>query len=420
MNLLTFLGTGNYQTACYMWNGEEYITKFAPLASCRFLRPEKLTVFLTEKSRTHFEDLCKDMPAGVEVCPVEVPTGKNEAELWQIFEIIADHVPPQSEAAFDITHGLRSFPLVALLAAAFLRSGLGVRLRAVFYGAYDVGEPHESIPDVRRVAMFDLTPMLSLLEWSAAADRLVQTGDARDLGKLLREQRKTLAEQAQGDPTALEQVGRLANLGGALVGISQALNLIRPYDALTQCAGLAGRTELARPLLESTPATKPYLHLLENVQRTFAPLGLQDADQPHNAWQALHKQRQMIAWYVEREHWAQAVTLAREWLVSWVMAHLQRFDFTNRAVRERIEGSINEEAYTFKTCHQNKQPFEPLFLAPVPQLESALALWNTLADLRNDLDHAGMRQAPRQAKDLIEQIQCIAMQMEALPIGEQP
>lgn len=416
MNLLTFLGTGKYKTVCYTWNGDELTTEFAPLASLHFLRAEALTVFLTEESHPRFEELRQKTPPGVQVQAVKIPKGENEAELWDIFECIARHAPPKSEAAFDITHGLRSFPLVALLAAAFLRSGLDVRLRAALYGAYDVGKPHESNPDLLRVPMFDLTPMLSLLKWSAAADHLTHNGNARYLGALLRQQRKTLAQQVQGNHDALDQVGKLSNLGGALEGISQALSLIRPYDALKQCAGLAERTRLARPLLERAPATRPYLLLLENIQRAFEPLGLADADQPQNAWQALQKQRGMITWYVEREHWAQAVTLAREWIVSWVMAHLGRFNFARRAEREQVEGSINSEAHAFKTCRQTKQPFQTPSLAAVPCLENVLDLWNLLADVRNDLDHAGMSEAPRQAKDLIGQIKAVTQQIAQLPL----
>ena len=43
-----------------------------------------------------------------------------------------------------------------------------------------------------------------------------------------------------------------------------------------------------------------------------------------------------------------------------------------------------------------------------------LALWGSLADVRNDIDHAGMRQEPREAQDLIKQIQGFILKLEAL------
>ena len=104
--------------------------------------------------------------------------------------------------AFDITHGLRLFPLVGLLAAAFLRSGLSVDLQAVLYGAFDVRDRGVT---PNRTPMFDLSPMLALLEWSTAADRFNRTGDSRYLASLVSAQRKQLALLARGDPRLLEQ-----------------------------------------------------------------------------------------------------------------------------------------------------------------------------------------------------------------------
>ena len=174
MKLLTFLGVSKYEETTYTWQDKEYKCRFAPLASCHFLQPEELIVFLTEDAQQQiFPEFRAEVPKSVRLRAVPVPLGKDEAELWQIFEQVSGAVQPGEEAAFDITHGLRSFPLVGLLAAAFLRSGLDVKLRAVLYGAYDVGK----VVSPGHTPMFDLSPMLSLLEWAAAADRFNRTGD---------------------------------------------------------------------------------------------------------------------------------------------------------------------------------------------------------------------------------------------------
>jgi len=169
MKLLTFLGIANYRETLYKWEGRGYRSRFSPLASCAFLEPEEIIVFLTaDAERDIFPEFAREVPESVRVRPVSVPLGADEAELWHIFDLVAGCVSPGEEVAFDITNGLRSFPLLGLLAAAFLRSGLDVRLKAVLYGAFDVGR----VLGNGETPMFDLTPMLALLEWSAAADRL--------------------------------------------------------------------------------------------------------------------------------------------------------------------------------------------------------------------------------------------------------
>ncbi len=147
MKLLTFLGKGNYQETTYCWREKEYSTKFAPIASCHFLNPDHLVVFLTNEARDEvFDEFAKSIPHHVRVLPVEVPLGKTEGELWKIFEQILssvksgdDGVSVKSgdEIAFDITHGMRSSPLLSMLVAAFLKSGFNIQIKAVLYGAFE-------------------------------------------------------------------------------------------------------------------------------------------------------------------------------------------------------------------------------------------------------------------------------------------
>ncbi len=111
MKLLTFLGTGNYQSTTYVWDGKECTTEFAPVASCHFLQPQQLIIFVTSDARgTHLGKLTSQLPEGVSVVARDIPTGQDEKELWEIFSAVAGTVSPKEEVAFDITHGLRSFP----------------------------------------------------------------------------------------------------------------------------------------------------------------------------------------------------------------------------------------------------------------------------------------------------------------------
>ena len=192
MKLLTFLGLGKYyQETTYCWQGKEWKTRYAPIASCHFLNPEEAVIFLTKEAReTVYDDFVKSLPNNIRVIPVGVPLGRTEDELWEIFEQVRSSVADDDQIAFDITHGLRSSQWLSLLAAVFLKSGFGLKLAAVLYGAF------EAKTDDNKTPMFDLTPMLTLLEWAVAADRFNRTGDARYLAKLLNAYRKELATRS--------------------------------------------------------------------------------------------------------------------------------------------------------------------------------------------------------------------------------
>lgn len=412
MKLLTFLGVADYKETLYTWKDQQVQAKYAPLAACKFLNPKSITLFLTEDAQEKVADFKSALSPQLELNLVPIPLGKNQEELWQIFDLIASSVEPFEEVAFDITHGLRSSPLLGLLAAGFLSSGLNVQLKAVLYGAYDVGK----VVSPGITPMFDLSPMLALLQWSAASDRFNQTGDARHLASLLREHRKALAVLAQDDPAGLMEVGHLGNLASGLEDISQSLKLIRPYQALVHTDRLPNLTKKARPLLERTPTTRPFYYLLENVEKSFAELGMADAEDPQNLSAALDKQRLVIHWYIQHEHWVQAVTLCREWLISWVMARLNRPAVTNRNLREQTEKDINADAYSLRQSQQLKTVFTASFLAAIPDVEHVLDLWNKLTNVRNDIDHAGMRESAKSPESLIKVILKVKNEIDVLAL----
>jgi len=413
MKLLTFLGIANYRETLYKWEGRGYRSRFSPLASCAFLEPEEIIVFLTaDAERDIFPEFAREVPESVRVRPVPVPLGADEAELWHIFDLVAGCVSPGEEVAFDITNGLRSFPLLGLLAAAFLRSGLDVRLKAVLYGAFDVGR----VLGNGETPMFDLTPMLALLEWSAAADRFNRTGDSRYLASLIAAQRNSLGKAAQGDPDLQNEAGQLGNLAGALTSISQSLQFIRPAETMESAEGLAERVEKARPALARSAAAQPFVMLLDSIQHTYSPLGMPSPLGQENIWLSLRKQREIIRWYAAREQWVQAVTLAREWVVNWFMAHLELRDITSSEDRARIEQVINTESRQYIAARQRKTAFNSLFLRGIPSLPEALRLWSRLGDVRNDINHAGMRPDPGRPKDLIETIARNLELLDSLPL----
>lgn len=415
MKLLTFLGDGTYSQTTYVLGTYECQAKFAPVASAAHLKADSVTVFLTEEAeQSRFATLRADLEAvrpGIEIVPISIQHGRNETELWQIFSQIQAAVGLDKEVAFDITHGLRSSPLLGLLAAAFLRSSGTIQLRGVFYGAYDVRDKENN-----RTPIFDLTSMIVLLDWSAAADRFVRTGDARFLASLVVERRKELALDAQNDRALKDQAGKLGHLSNALSDISRSLALLRPEDVMESVAKLPGYVEGARPALERSLGTLPFSSLLQRVTESYQPLAFRDPKDTGRMAERLEVERHMIHWYAEHEHWMQAISLSREWLVSWTMFHLHLEDLLSE--RDTTENILGEQAHAYRKFREQKpeREFDLANLRSVPQAVSALELWLELADRRNDIDHAGMRNNPMSADRLIKGIEACIKKLDALPL----
>lgn len=422
MKLLTFLGTGKYQSTVYQWkeeeNEHEFEAEFAPAASCRFLKADEVVVFLTEEAQQMvFDRFIAALPHGVRIRPIEVPLGKSESEMWSIFDRVRSQVQPREEVAFDVTHGLRSSPILSILAAAFLKAGFDVQIKAVLYGAFEAGLRDET-GKVTHAPMFDLTPLLTLLEWAVAADRFNRTGDSRYLASLLKQQQKAIANSANKDKARYEQAGKLGNLAGALTGLTQNLQLIRPQAVIESAGRLPEQINDAVPVLAQTAAAQPFQVLLNTIIQTYQPLRLSfnPEDNLEKAKEILRVERQMIRWYAERELWMQAFALAREWLISWLMVQTGFFAMEDFEARKVYENLLGAESDAFVKAKKSGKEYSSIFLGNLPSIEEVFGFWPTLADYRNDLLHAGHRPNPAEADKLIKNLNAILKKLDALPL----
>lgn len=398
MKLLAFLGlSGRYEAVNYTWQGQSYQTRFSTAAACHFLQPDEVVVFVTDETKKEsYPELIESLPEGIPVNPVPIPLGADDAELWDLFSIITRQVPPETEVAFDITNGLRLFPLVGLLAAAFLHAARSVSLKAVLYGAFDLRKNRED----GSVPMFDLSPMVSLFDWTLAAERFTQFGDSERLAALLMAQKDSMARQAAGDQERLAGLSKIGRLASAMGDVSRALDLIRPDDVFSTAARLEKHVPAARSLLETTPNTQPFVLLLDQVHRSYAELNL-ESDQPEHR---LANQYRLVCWYLSHKYWVHTVTLARELMVNWFLYCLGDQDWLDKERRSEVEVWINHDAWRYKTCKQEHTGFKSEYFSQVVGVDKVLDTWNQLTDIRNDIDHAGHRRNPVGAVKLMGNI----------------
>ena len=373
MKLIAFLGTGEYKCATYRWNDHTYETSFVQEAFVHWLKPEVTCVLLTEKAReTHWNNLCQRLQEHTQIVEVDIPDGKSEAELWEIFEAISEVVQEGDEIAFDITHSFRSLPMIALLTIAYLKQVKGVKVQHVVYGVYEKGK-HEA-------PILDLTPFANLLDWLAAAKMFMATGDSSELGRLIQEVQNDAYRNrgAYGEnlPRALK------NFGMALEEVSNDLLLARVPNLPKSVINLIEKQK--RASAEVSDWTPPLTLLLDKIAATYAPF--QDDSLPTQA--------KLIRWYLNHNHIVQATTLAREWVVSY---YAQQKSLS----RDDAEDELNQRA--------NNQENDEL-----------VQLWSSIRNIRNDLAHCGFGRAEGQvlsatsirqnAEEVVKQIERLAQQ----------
>lgn len=399
MKLLSFLGTGNYSSVTYIWDKHEYQTDLFPEAMAVWNQPAEMLVLLTAEAKAHrnWAELQKRLASKVALRPVDIPSGKNESELWQIFTSLTECLNEGDKVIFDVTHAFRSLPMLVLLATAYLRVAKPVDLEAVLYGAFEARD------DDNRAPVFNLTPFLSLLEWATATDKFAKTGEGSELAYLLKEAHhlpwRAVSSQAQRNLPH-----HLQGLGTTLESLSHSLELARPNEVSKHAAALSERLEKAKDEIEQW--ARPFVVLLERTHSVYKPF----------TSDTLATQRNLVRWYIERQQVVQAVTLSREWLISWVGYQLGKDQLAERA---DVEEAITQAELRRRDKTIEKESPLLASLVAMPDFDILIQAWGAVSDLRNDVAHCGMRPQPRTALSIVQSTNRLADQLDRLPLQEE-
>lgn len=421
MKAITFLGaTTAYDTTYVLADGRQHTAPFFGVALARFVPDLTMRVFVTKLARAQhlarFETLVEDYVAEIE--PIDIPDGRNDEELWTVFQKVVDAVEPEESVIFDITHGFRSLPFLSFLSAAYLRTVKRVRMEAVYYGNF---EARDTSVEPHRAPVIDLTRFVDLLDWMIGADRFVRFGDARDLADLLQGQHERnkpdlhTASKAQMSAWSQSPVKQTAR---NLRRVSQALRVVRPAETMN--ASHAVYTQLPDAVRSIEALARPFVPLSQHVAESFAPIAREEQAQKDDPAQTLETERTLIAWYLERNQIFQAVALAREWLISWLMVQVRMADqLMDKDARSQVERAIGQQVQQLQAKTRENSTVDVLpDLSDISNITGVAQLFNQLGNLRNDLMHAGKRKDSLAAEKVEEQAREFAKSLATLPITQ--
>jgi hypothetical protein len=116
----------------------------------------------------------------------------------------------------------------------------------------------------------------------------------------------------------------------------------------------------------------------------------------------LRRQFSILEYCLQRRLIMQAVTLAREWLVSRILLQYGQVDWLSEEQRERAEAVVGD-AYR-KWCRKEDVAV-PYWFQQWPLSKEAARTWGWLSQLRNDVAHCGMNFEPKPADRVLGQAQ---------------
>lgn len=382
--LFTVMGASSYEPMEYTLDGRKsQKVKYAPLALLDLLEWKgevDVVAFLTRKAhKTHGEALAEEIKKRGHIFrQVAIPEGRSEREIWEIFEIISESLAGGQRVVLDITHGFRSIPILMLGAVLFLKEARGIELGGGYYGAYEARDPSEDTEPV-----FDLTPLVEMVEWANAVRIFNKYGHADEMGKLL----GRIQDQAFRKIGQIEKPRQLKKLGGCMEGLSLCLAEGLPLE-VGKSAWELGRIDHDRIKEELSTFAIPGEKLAPRILDSFKDMAIAGTEK-RGQWKKslkldlgeLLREARLVDWYLAQGQVGLALGVMREWMVNRVILAmgLEEHWLDYGKARKPAERKLN----VLSEMHRD---YRELLTANQAQIGK---WWKAVADRRNAIRHCG-------------------------------
>ena len=402
---ISFLGAGNYTPCRYVYgNFKSEMTRFVQVATLQYLcnletwtEQDVSYIMLTRGAEQQNWEDCEDalglksefakarLP--LRIVPVkDLPDGNNENEIWTIFERAFALIQEGDELYFDLTHGFRYLPMLMLVMSNYSKFLRGTTVRFMSYGKVE-GMPREADKP-----LINLLPLAALQDWTVAAASFVESGNVSQLADMTESRCREILKETRGqNAEAKLQNALLSNLRDAVADMltCRGINIIKANNV----------SKLLRNMTQVEDSIIPPLTpVFDKIKEAFA-----EFDSSENVRNGFAAAR----WCIKNRMYQQAATILQETVTSYIA--IQHDIAINDEERRKLVNSaffivVNNTPETEwkDISEENRQTVRLILENPIVQNREMIGAYTALSDIRNDINHAGMRckKNPAEAKNI--------------------
>lgn len=420
---ISFLGASMYEDCIYYDNQHDYPkTLFIQEATLRQIGAENwketdsVKIFLTDlayennwdrniHSRINYkkevvpyvglEKIIDDMHLACDTTPVtHVPLGKNEDELWQIFNLIYDQIEEGDELYIDLTHAFRYLPMLLLVLSNYAKFLRNVTIKHISYGSYEGRDPKTN-----RAPIIDLLPLSKLQDWTTAASEFIKYGDAEGLNRLTEDNLNDIFVDKSRTAEEKKQAGIVKSFTSALNNYSLERITCRGKDIVESKASKSLSRQIAaiEGKLNQDTGLKPLNPIFKEIGKTIM-----------TSDSSLDNCLDAAKWCYKKHMYQQAITLLEEGIITF---------FCERhgiAINDKYLRKLIVSAFSIKRNNTSEKEWDvedgekdKMRELLSDKLLSNAQLANCFGDvinLRNDYNHANFRNENRKAPTIIDTI----------------
>lgn len=401
--LISFLGNGYYGECQYFYEEEKASSsRFVQTAIyelfCKDFTPsDEIVIFLTKEAKERnwingvdrngkpvegLDSTWRRIAPEATIKVVDISSKQDERHSWELFEKIFDVIEEEDEIIFDITHGFRSLPMMALTVLNYARVLKQASLKRLLYGCYEMREEKDGAVFA---PIIDLTQMVSLLDWTHGVESYLKTGNASVIQTLTNKEVKSVfKEMRESQNLALKEESiALKNLADQLHVFSVTMQTCR-----------------APKLQEEYIKLKKHLETAANIEiQKFRPLGklLGKMEEKTNTFTGCSIFDDFVAaeWCFNNGLIQQGYTLLQEGVFSAV-CRVQGIDLNNKDGRGLVSNSINIVVRKIKRDKWKVRKKDLDLVAEIVDFltpyRKYLISFGKLTEYRNSINHAGWSQ----------------------------
>ena len=392
--LLTFLGAGPYTEITYLREGDNLNEEKYKNMTSRFIqevlyndlgKDTIVYVFLTDVARErNWESNSETGKTGLKAIfegkginfkEISIDEGKSDEELWNNFEKIFACFEDGDEIAIDITHSLRSIPILFLGVLNYAKETTkNIKINGIYYGAFEARKPIKfNEKDIEVAPIFDLTLFNTLHKWSIGINSFLKEGNAEELCNAIDESVEHIVRNKYHNE--IEEAKVFKNLSLALKKFSEDLRNSRGQCISKSGVGLKDKVEKNKNVV--IKELKPFKNIINKIYdcvKDFSGDIINDTICAIKLCDSFNLIQQ-------------AYTFLQELIITRVCILMQKNinDVEERKIVKNIICSKDNNEYQIN--------------------EKIWNLYNDISQYRNDINHGGFNNGAHKPKDFKEKLE---------------
>ena len=313
-----------------------------------------------------------------------IPDGNNENDIWEIFEIILNTFHQDEIVIVDITHSFRFLPMLLTTLLNYAKYQKNITIKGIYYAAFEsLGTINEikDIPAENRITpIFDLTSLSLLQGWTVASFDFINNANVQKLNQLVSEENKFIKYLSNNQKFFPQNVIRKLEKLINNIALCRGKELLEfDYNDLK---------ENINKLKDLPFLPKPFFFLIDELYKK-----VQNFNNNYNDLIIV-----LADWCLEHNFYQQMVTLLQEFSITLILdeCSLDKFKeqyriITSQAFKILAQG-ISEEHWQSPAKDYKEITNHVLKSVKLKNLKDS---FQSLTDLRNDINHAGFLQNAR-------------------------